>query len=486
MVGNPPVKSKELTDENDSLWNLATTATQRTKLMKAIVGHHMPSLCETLGNYLNMRPLNKLVNWKVAFNLFDSQCEALQGGNVVRGAFVLTPILNDPTQEKLKAIVLDDNRLKILIPPSSFYKSNLALEIGQIHLDTIWDRIRSGFGDFVKHRSDFLKFSRFEASGDSGIFYPTDFGNRKLMTLSFLSGVSTFEFNVAIMPDSGVYCLLKRELINRNDANCVRSFPDLCERQINSVPWRLLNVLNLMVIVDRKQSLFLPVGYYMAIVFGYAITESLLEKDDTELALYLFQDVWNALWMRFHDAGRQLRSLDYSLGNFFEEVDLQTLERLRDMASVFDRISEKELLQFINETLCMEKTIILVPPGRRSTSTTSSYSAPVATASQAIVTVAPPVTAEAATTSLASMVVDEPSKSDVSDKAPPTYDLRWWLDSCNMLAYYEIFELNGFGDDWHSLAEINEDDLKSMGIEKLGHRKSLMHMARNVAIEARK
>jgi len=52
--------------------------------------------------------------------------------------------------------------------------------------------------------------------------------------------------------------------------------------------------------------------------------------------------------------------------------------------------------------------------------------------------------------------------------------LKAWLADCGMSEYFDLFQESGFEDDLLALVEVDEDDLKELGIEIMAHRKIIL------------
>ena len=51
-------------------------------------------------------------------------------------------------------------------------------------------------------------------------------------------------------------------------------------------------------------------------------------------------------------------------------------------------------------------------------------------------------------------------------------DIRQWLSSINLVQYADAFEENAI--EWELLEELTDDDLRTIGVAALGHRKRML------------
>merc|ERR1712129_152881 len=56
--------------------------------------------------------------------------------------------------------------------------------------------------------------------------------------------------------------------------------------------------------------------------------------------------------------------------------------------------------------------------------------------------------------------------------------LMTWLNGMNLTQYYNAFVENGFGEQLMAVTELNDDDLKQIGVKLMGHRKLLLREIR--------
>merc|ERR1712154_630861 len=58
--------------------------------------------------------------------------------------------------------------------------------------------------------------------------------------------------------------------------------------------------------------------------------------------------------------------------------------------------------------------------------------------------------------------------------------LKMWLNNIGLIEYYDTFVENGFSEGTEVLSDLNNEDLKDMGIKKVAHRKKILkQIARN-------
>ena len=75
----------------------------------------------------------------------------------------------------------------------------------------------------------------------------------------------------------------------------------------------------------------------------------------------------------------------------------------------------------------------------------------------------------------ATLIEDDSEKQESS--GAEEVGLEQWLTEMGLEQYYAVFVENGFDDLSFVLGTIRDEDLKAMGVDKIGHRRKILRLA---------